>query len=170
MLWHGRKVIYVGVTNNKARRLSEHSQDKPWFSLVDDVTYDRHATREMAEMAEKRLIHNHQPYYNNHHSKQAPDHNQITTEIIKTEYLHINYAGKKEFRIATNGYEGFFKQEQVVENVRAATSNNSIVKQRLSGLFGVKAYAGIKVILDFYQAPEEIELEGIPLALIDFNF
>lgn len=58
------RLLYVGITNNYARRAGEHSDDKPWWTQVRRSTVEMFPSRKAAEVAEKRAIEREHPQYN----------------------------------------------------------------------------------------------------------
>jgi hypothetical protein len=59
-------LLYIGISNNVNRRLTEHSEDKAWWSEVDrsktHVTW--YDSREQAEIAELAAVRDEAPRYN----------------------------------------------------------------------------------------------------------
>jgi hypothetical protein len=56
--------IYIGMTNNIFRRLTEHSKQKSWWPLVYRIIVDCHETEIEAYAEEARLIQRCQPTFN----------------------------------------------------------------------------------------------------------
>jgi predicted GIY-YIG superfamily endonuclease len=64
-----RRPLYVGVTNNPARRHREHRASKPWFPQVKKVKTKHYRTRARALHAERRAIARKHPQYNIQHRR-----------------------------------------------------------------------------------------------------
>lgn len=60
----GGNLLYVGVTNNFARRIKEHSKFSSWFSDVSNVTLEHFDDRETLLQAEKTAIQSERPIFN----------------------------------------------------------------------------------------------------------
>lgn len=50
------KILYVGITNDLAHRMSEHKRYSRWFDAIDSVEYEEFDDRAEAEAAEKEEI------------------------------------------------------------------------------------------------------------------
>lgn len=60
---HG-EVLYVGVTSNLYRRLGQHSQRAPWWSLAHSFSLHGAKSRQAADRIEAQLIATLQPPHN----------------------------------------------------------------------------------------------------------
>src|SRR5699024_9538324 len=58
-------LLYTGITNNPARRFTQHEESKEWWHSVRGITIDWYETRPDAEAAERRAIHVEQPRHTN---------------------------------------------------------------------------------------------------------
>lgn len=64
-LYNGtRKLLYVGISLNAARRLSDHRRGKPWWSQVAHITLEHFPDRPSVEAAEARAIRTEKPRHN----------------------------------------------------------------------------------------------------------
>lgn len=61
-------LLYVGITNNPARRWAKHEKDKSWWLEVTDIQLEHFNSREEVEKAEIEAIKNEKPLYNIKHS------------------------------------------------------------------------------------------------------
>jgi len=71
------ELLYVGESNNWARRAREHMRDKPWASQIATVTISRYDTQRDAQIEEVRRIRSKRPSYNfvhNNHVASPPCH------------------------------------------------------------------------------------------------
>lgn len=66
------QLLYVGITNDPARRLGEHADSKSWWPTVRGITIDWYDTRAMVTAAEKRAIRVENPLYNVQHKPDIP--------------------------------------------------------------------------------------------------
>jgi predicted GIY-YIG superfamily endonuclease len=66
------RLLYVGITNNYARRSGEHADDKPWWRDVARSEVERYPTRKAAMDAEKAAIESEHPLDNDQHNKGNP--------------------------------------------------------------------------------------------------
>jgi hypothetical protein len=60
----GGDLVYVGVTNHLPKRLTQHRNDKPWWSVVTDVRIQHFDSRDEASAAEAVAIKDEDPLYN----------------------------------------------------------------------------------------------------------
>lgn len=67
--WHGTYLLYIGISDNWPRRMTEHAEDKVWFSKVNYIKVRKVTTRDKALKLEKRLIEKLNPKYNIQHKK-----------------------------------------------------------------------------------------------------
>lgn len=58
------ELLYVGISNNVARRTDQHNDSKAWWNQVDYCRVERFASRGLALAAETEAIHNEHPIYN----------------------------------------------------------------------------------------------------------
>lgn len=65
------ELIYVGLTNDPARRIGEHANMKAWWRHAAFVALDHYPTRGAAYLREKRLIQEHTPRGNTAHVRPA---------------------------------------------------------------------------------------------------
>jgi hypothetical protein len=70
------QLLYVGITNNPARRFTQHGVSRDWWHEVETIRMERHDDREAVLAAEKRAILAEGPRYNVKHNGGAP----VTTE------------------------------------------------------------------------------------------
>lgn len=70
-------LLYVGITNNPARRFTQHGVDREWWHEVETIRMERHPDREAVLIAEKLAIQTERPRYNVIHAGGAP----VTTEL-----------------------------------------------------------------------------------------
>lgn len=66
--WHGRRLLYVGITNDRRRRISEHRGLKPWYTESTKITMKWYPNRRAVLDAEERLIKRKRPLYNIQHN------------------------------------------------------------------------------------------------------
>ena len=57
-------LLYVGVTNQRAGRFRQHTEEKLWWTEVACAQFERYPTRSLAEKRERDLIVGEQPRYN----------------------------------------------------------------------------------------------------------
>jgi hypothetical protein len=57
-------LLYVGITKDPPKRLSQHKGDKPWWTEVATVTIENYGSREEASAAERAAIRSEEPLYN----------------------------------------------------------------------------------------------------------
>lgn len=62
------ELLYVGISDNPARRWREHGAAKPWWHEVASTTIERYASRELADSAERSAIRSESPRYNRTHN------------------------------------------------------------------------------------------------------
>lgn len=62
------ELLYVGISNNVARRTDQHGDHQPWWNQVDYCRVERFPSRPLAEAAEVAAIHNEHPIYNIAHN------------------------------------------------------------------------------------------------------
>jgi len=65
-------LLYVGVTNNPARRFTQHGVQRDWWHEVATIRMERHESREAVLAAEKAAIAKERPRYNVKHNGGAP--------------------------------------------------------------------------------------------------
>lgn len=65
-------LLYVGISNNPARRWKQHADTKPWWSDVDRKTVEWLASRAEAEAAEAEAIKAEKPLHNWRHATRVP--------------------------------------------------------------------------------------------------
>lgn len=97
------QLLYVGVTNDPARRFSQHESDKPWWIKVASIKLQRgFANRMELEAAEIAAIEAERPRYNRAHAAGVletlrfntgqpatspwPDASRFHTEPARTDY------------------------------------------------------------------------------------
>lgn len=61
-------LLYVGVSENAARRAFEHAGEKPWWQDVAQAVVEHHETRVAAEEAERIAIRAERPLHNVTHA------------------------------------------------------------------------------------------------------
>jgi hypothetical protein len=61
-------LLYVGITNNPARRFAQHGVSREWWLEVETIRMERFPTREAVLAAEKRAIVEEHPKYNVMHA------------------------------------------------------------------------------------------------------
>lgn len=70
------QLLYIGITNNITRRLTQHDADKPWFHQAATIKVEHYPTRKEALAHEAAAIVAEKPLYNIHHNQgrtaQAP--------------------------------------------------------------------------------------------------
>ena len=57
-------LIYVGITCDVGRRMSQHKAQKPWWGKVQKITIRKYDTRQEAERIERQSILRYKPKYN----------------------------------------------------------------------------------------------------------
>lgn len=62
------QVLYVGESNNWARRAREHMRDKPWATAIASVEIIAHSTQRDAQLDEQRRIRSERPHHNVQHN------------------------------------------------------------------------------------------------------
>ena len=75
------RLLYVGITNNYARRSGEHAEDKPWWRDVARSEVERYPTRKAALEAEKRAIIAEHPLDNDQHNGANPRRRRGRTDL-----------------------------------------------------------------------------------------
>lgn len=75
ILGEGGELLYVGISLNVAKRMSEHRSEKSWWDEVTDIKREHYSTRETALEVESRTIKREQPKYNVMHNSEAPSPN-----------------------------------------------------------------------------------------------
>lgn len=60
----GRTLLYIGITNDRRRRMGEHRTTKPWVDEATTVTMKHYPSREAVLAAEKEAIKRERPLYN----------------------------------------------------------------------------------------------------------
>lgn len=92
---HGGVLLYIGITNDMARRFGNHGEKKSWHPRAVRVTIEHHPTRQDALEAEAAAIIREAPLYNVQHNQgrhlDAPDPTKQP-------------AGRWEFRNKRSGY------------------------------------------------------------------
>lgn len=73
-------LLYIGITNCLPARLTQHDQDKKWWTDVTRVHVEHFATRPEALAAEKEAIQSEVPFWNIMHST-------LMTTLDKAKYL-----------------------------------------------------------------------------------
>lgn len=58
------KLLYIGISKSVLKRLGEHLNDKDWLPDEASIKWTTFATREAAEVAERRAIQNESPEWN----------------------------------------------------------------------------------------------------------
>jgi predicted GIY-YIG superfamily endonuclease len=66
------RLLYVGRTNDYARRTGEHAKSKPWWKDVASSTVEHYPTFKALSEAEKRAIETEYPVENDHHNRANP--------------------------------------------------------------------------------------------------
>lgn len=57
-------LLYVGITNNPARRFAKHSDEKSWWRHVARIALEQHPSREALRAAERMAIETERPIHN----------------------------------------------------------------------------------------------------------
>lgn len=65
----GGTLLYVGITNNITRRVTQHDADKPWFEQAARIEVEHFDTRRQAQAREAAAIEVENPLYNIHHNR-----------------------------------------------------------------------------------------------------
>lgn len=100
----GGQLLYVGITNDPPRRMTEHSQDKAWWPQVRGMTVDWYPDRDAVLAAERRAIRIEHPLHNSQHrhakpkAKAGPATNRLTWRCHRCEepvedgrgYIHVS--------------------------------------------------------------------------------
>ena len=68
----GGRLLYIGITNNFTRRLSEHQSEKVWGRNIETIRVETFYCRRCAEEAEREAIILEQPQYNIAHNYDEP--------------------------------------------------------------------------------------------------
>ncbi|WP_432705659.1 GIY-YIG nuclease family protein [Actinoallomurus iriomotensis] len=84
---HGRRSLYVGITNDLRRRRSEHRSSKHWFEEATKITMKRYPNRPAALDAERRTIKRKRPLYNIQHNT-AVDTTQLASGRRRAGHGH----------------------------------------------------------------------------------
>lgn len=58
------RLLYVGITKRRQRRISEHAASKTWWHEVASATFEHHPTRSAAALAEATAIQHEDPVHN----------------------------------------------------------------------------------------------------------
>lgn len=65
---HTDRLLYIGITANLPGRLTQHRDDKPWWSNVARIAVEHHADRDAVLDAERRAIITERPLWNIQHN------------------------------------------------------------------------------------------------------
>ena len=65
----GDQLLYIGVTADPGKRMSAHSQNKPWWNLVRNITMQNFPNRMQLMRSEKEAIKAENPRFNIVHSR-----------------------------------------------------------------------------------------------------
>ncbi len=68
---HDDTLLYVGITNNPARRFSKHKDEKEWWLDVARIDLEQFASREELLDAERQAIQDERPLHNIKHNLAA---------------------------------------------------------------------------------------------------
>ena len=82
-------LLYVGISFSSIYRLAGHKHKSSWFNSINKIEIERHATRELALIAEKAAIKNESPLFNIVHNKQTP--RDKTKELLSRIDQFIKY-------------------------------------------------------------------------------
>lgn len=58
------RLLYIGISDSPLIRLGQHAASSPWTVYVAKLTFERHATREAVEDAEREAIATEDPVWN----------------------------------------------------------------------------------------------------------
>lgn len=64
LLGEGGELLYVGISLNVAKRMSEHRKDKSWWDEVTDIKRTQYSSKHEALKAERQAIKRDRPKYN----------------------------------------------------------------------------------------------------------
>src|SRR5664280_15622 len=92
-------LIYVGVTSRGIRRLHEHAESKPWWTLATGCTLEHFSNREDALERERHLIAMFRPPYNQQHNPEA--HIPLDERVYKRLILRSNNPIKQAERASS---------------------------------------------------------------------
>ena len=67
--WPFRRLLYVGITNSRKRRLREHGALSEWMSEARTIKFKNYQDRASVVAAEKRTIRSKRPIYNVQHNR-----------------------------------------------------------------------------------------------------
>jgi len=95
----GGQLLYVGITNDPPRRMTQHSQDKKWWAQVRGMTVEWYPDRTSVLAAEKRAINVENPLHNVQHKPLI----QASEELHLEEVPEAQYLGELLEEIGTDG-------------------------------------------------------------------
>lgn len=88
------KLLYVGITKNPSRRLSEHAANSHWWNQIAKITIERFQSKAHAQVAEKKAIRAEKPEFNKalqkkkrapkmvSHDRERPDFSRIVLSLL----------------------------------------------------------------------------------------
>lgn len=138
-------LIYIGITDNFPRRLSQHSKDKHWYKLISTISLFYFNSRGELEEEEKARIENNLPLFNRIYNTDNIEQAVIEycIDILSPAFIFENKKLMmydmfewREIELHTLHYKLF----EIVEQVIADISWNSPQFKRVAGevLKGIK--------------------------------
>ena len=94
----GGILLRVGITRNLLRRMSEYSEDEPWWDHVTRKTAEFYATHKAAEAAESAAIRAEGPLHNYRYN------NWERVAQVGGNYLAAQYEAGELIHIGANAY------------------------------------------------------------------
>jgi hypothetical protein len=91
--WHqanGRSsLLYVGISDSPSDRMCQHERDKWWWHLVNELKWEKFASRHEAKGLETRVIRGHRPIFNKQESELTAGERLLSClPLIEDSFLH----------------------------------------------------------------------------------
>lgn len=132
------QLLYVGITNDPPRRMSQHADSKPWWPQVRGMTVDWYDTRAMVAAAERRAIRVENPLNNIQHKPDVPRLGNYIDGMSSPDIdLYEDIAGyyRKIFRGTEDQWTVFseglqkavrdgYSRPEITEAIRSVASSN----------------------------------------------
>jgi predicted GIY-YIG superfamily endonuclease len=79
-----KRLLYIGISINPFKRLSQHKRDKSWEHLIHDIKIETFKTRKEAFIEEEKAIKSENPRWNKIHNKNRKiDHEWYINKVAK---------------------------------------------------------------------------------------
>jgi len=109
-LWAGDTCLYVGATEHIGSRLTNHSNDKPWWPEVDRIAVTHHESIEAARRAEADDL-----------IRLAPRHNSVRTYVAPTRVHYVESAAEQALSVRQAARELNLSPRAVLHRIHAGT-------------------------------------------------